>query len=508
MTRRLMVLVLAGAVVSAGGRVAGGGRSAGAARVAGRVTAFVRAVVLDGRGGTPIESGTVVVEGDRIEAVGPSDSVELPAGADVVDLRGKTLMPGLADMHVHLTGGWDGEAVELLGYRRYLNALLYAGVTTVLDTGNVTPFVTQMRDEVAAGRLVGPRIYCAGPLIDGPDPLWPPITYSVMSVEQIPRLVRQLKASRVDVIKAYAGLSVPMVWALAAEGRKQSLRVIVDQSWRNGSMELAAGGVAAFAHAPDFLLGGDEALAMLKQRGVMFISTLSVVESKARRRLQDLSFLDQPLIRNTAPPDFVADLRASKPSASWEGAPKQENERRFRQQAANLKRLGTPGFRSPRAPTRRTRACSRVKACTTNWSCSSRPASPRSRPSPPPRPTPPGSSTPPASGERSSLDGSPTSSWWRAAPTARSPTPGASSASSSAAAQSTGTASRSTRRPTPATVRWRRCPPRSDGTAGSVGAASSLSAHRPPDVGRSHAGRRQRASVSRIDSPIRRNTSR
>jgi imidazolonepropionase-like amidohydrolase len=311
---------------------------------AGRATAYAHAVVIDGRGGSPVEDGTVVVRGDRIEAAGPATAVAIPADADVIDLKGRTLMPALADMHVHLLGGWDGESVEMLGYRRYLNGLLYAGVTTVLDAGNVTPFVTQMRDEIAAGRLVGPRIYCAGPLVDGADPLWPPISYSVTSVEQIPRVVRQLKASRVDVIKAYGGLSVPLVWALAAEGRKAALPVLVDQGWRNGSLELAAGGISAFAHSPDFLFGGDEALAMLKQRGVTFVSTLAVVESKARRRLENLSFLDQPLIRDAVPPDFLEDLRASKPAANWETGPKQENLRRFRQQGANLKRLVDAGI--------------------------------------------------------------------------------------------------------------------------------------------------------------------
>lgn len=68
-------------------------------------------------------------------------------------------MPGLAEMHVHLVGGWDGYAVDMLGYRRYLNALLYASVATVLDTGNVQPFIVQMRAEIAAGRLLGPDLY-------------------------------------------------------------------------------------------------------------------------------------------------------------------------------------------------------------------------------------------------------------------------------------------------------------------------------------------------------------
>jgi imidazolonepropionase-like amidohydrolase len=146
------------------------------------------------------------MRGEKVEAVGTVGSVQIPAAAEVRDLKGKALMPGLADMHVHLNGGWDGESVDMLGYQRYLNALLYAGVTTVFDAGNTLPYIIQLRDEIAAGRLIGPRIYCAGPLLDGADPAWRPISYSVTSVDQIPGIVKELKQSRVDAIKAYAGL--------------------------------------------------------------------------------------------------------------------------------------------------------------------------------------------------------------------------------------------------------------------------------------------------------------
>lgn len=71
-------------------------------------------------------------------------------------------MPGLADMHVHLTGGWDGVSVDLLGYRRYLNALLYAGITTVQDTRNghiIT--ISVLSDEAFMGM---PRAGCSARL--------------------------------------------------------------------------------------------------------------------------------------------------------------------------------------------------------------------------------------------------------------------------------------------------------------------------------------------------------
>jgi imidazolonepropionase-like amidohydrolase len=282
---------------------------------------LTRALVIDGRGEAPIEDGVVVIRGDRIEAVGPRASVSVPPGARILDLSGRSVMPGLADMHVHLLGGWDGEGVDMLGYRRYLNALLYSGVTTVLDTGNVQPYVLQLRQEIEAGRLPGPRIYCAGPVIDGADPVWPPISASVSSLDQIPKLVSQLKASGVDILKAYVGLSDPMVALLASEGRKVSLPVFVDQWVRNGSIDLVEAGIAAFAHTPVRDLS-DDAIATLKEKDIRIITTLAVLESFSRRRLGNLAFLETPLIRDTTPPWFLEELRtsASRPSGEMEAA--------------------------------------------------------------------------------------------------------------------------------------------------------------------------------------------
>jgi imidazolonepropionase-like amidohydrolase len=271
--------------------------------------AIVHARIIDGRGGSVISDGSIVIRGEKIEAVGAGPAVSIPTGAQLIDGAGRTVIPGLADMHVHLIGGWDGETTDMLSYRRYLNALLYAGVTTVLDTGNVEPYILQIRQEVAASRLPGPRIYCAGALIDGPDPFWPEISFSVVSAKQVPALVGKQKAAGVDVIKAYAGLSVPIVSQLAAEGKKAGLRVFIDQHQRNGSMDLMNAGIAAFAHLPTYVLT-PEAIELAKAKRISFITTPSVYESHSGRRLRQLDFLRQGLIAETTPPWFLDDLRA------------------------------------------------------------------------------------------------------------------------------------------------------------------------------------------------------
>jgi imidazolonepropionase-like amidohydrolase len=276
---------------------------AGAATIA-----ITNARIIDGNGGTPIEQGTIIVDGNRIAAIGPAASVRVPAGSRRIDAAGKSVLPGLADMHVHLMGGINGLGVDMLGYQRYLNALLYAGITTVLDTGNVEPYVLQLRAEVAAGHIRGPRIYCVGPILDGGDPVWPSISVSITSRDQVPRILDSLAVEKVDFVKLYVGLSDPLVRTISAEAKKRNLRTITDQWSRNGSIDLAATGIAGFAHFPSNRIS-DDAIAAIKKHNVFFISTLVVQESAAGRRWSDLSFLDDPLIADTTPKSVLDQVR-------------------------------------------------------------------------------------------------------------------------------------------------------------------------------------------------------
>jgi imidazolonepropionase-like amidohydrolase len=309
------------------------------------VTAIVHGQVIDGYGGPPIADGVVLVRGDRILAVGAAGTVTVPEGARVIDARGRSVLPGLADLHVHLMGGWDGERVEMLGYQRYLNALLYAGITTVFDTGNNLPFVQQLRQEVAAGRIAGPVIRMTGPVLDGPDPVWPPISLAISSTSQIPDRVKQLKRAQVDLVKAYGGLSDPMLRVLVRAAAAESLRVVVD-AWRgNGSAYTAQTGIAAFAHLGTTPVT-EEAIALMRDRSIASITTLAVYESFSRRRLSDLEFLRHPLLQHTMPPGFIAELTeyATRSRTAQDSVRSGEAENRMRVAMANAKRLFDGGI--------------------------------------------------------------------------------------------------------------------------------------------------------------------
>jgi imidazolonepropionase-like amidohydrolase len=314
------------------------------ATLAQQPVALVHARVIDGLGGAPIEDGTVVMVGDKISAVGPSASTRAPSGARVIDGKGLTALPGLTDMHVHLMGGWDGVTVDMVAYWRQLDALLLAGVTTVLDLGNSLPYVQQLKQEVAAGRLPGPRIFAAGPVIDGPYPVWPPLSFAVSADSQIALFVGQLVAGKFDVVKAYGGLTTPQIGLVATEAKKRGLKVFVDAWNRNGTLEVAQTGITSFAHLGRAPIT-DQTVGYMKANGVGSVTTLVVFETMTRRRLGDLRFLDQPLLSQSFPAPYREELTAfarrrltGKDSAAARGA-----EERLKVGMNNAKRLFDAG---------------------------------------------------------------------------------------------------------------------------------------------------------------------
>ena len=306
--------------------------------------AIVHVRLVDGRGGAPVEDATIVLRGNSIEYAGPASNAKVPADAQVIQGAGRTALPGLADLHVHLQGAWDGLAVDLLGYQRYFNALLYAGVTTVLDTGNYQPWVLQLRQEQAAGRLRAPRIYCVGAMIDASDPAWPDLAYALTSRYQIPAFVERDKQAKVDMIKAYANLSDRMLRRLVEEAAKAGLRIVVDQWDRNGSPDLVATGIAGFAHAPTRKMSNED-IQFFHDKGLFDISTLVVHESFARTRFADPRFLREPLLADTEPPWFLSETEefAKKPQTDDDKKATAAALDEFLESSKNVKRLWDTG---------------------------------------------------------------------------------------------------------------------------------------------------------------------
>jgi len=118
-----------------------------------------RARVITMNGDEVIENADVVVAGNRIQAVGPRGEVEIPAGAEEIDLRGKTIVPGFVDTHAHMWPNWGLHKSQVW---LYLANVAY-GVTTTRDPQTATTDVLTYSDKVDAGEIVGPRVYSTGP---------------------------------------------------------------------------------------------------------------------------------------------------------------------------------------------------------------------------------------------------------------------------------------------------------------------------------------------------------
>jgi len=177
----------------------------------------------------------VLVEGETIRDVAPVSRV--PEGWPMLSGGGATLMPGLIDAHVHFMR-WQGPLY------------LAAGVTTVRDTGNKLDWILARRAEWK--RHPWPRLFCLGPLVDGPKPYWG-VSVACDSADAAGRTVADLAAARVDGIKLYAGL--PAEWVPAAAKAAAAARLLVSMHCQSaGVLTAGEAGIDEFFHL-DGLMG-------------------------------------------------------------------------------------------------------------------------------------------------------------------------------------------------------------------------------------------------------------
>lgn len=177
--------------------------------------AITNVTVVDVAGGTLLADQTVLVGGTRIAAMGAARSIPLRDGVRVVDGRGKFLIPGLWDMHVHSGGYANG--------RRHLPALLAHGITGVRDMGTPLEDVLRLRDESRGGTLIAPRMLVAGPLLNGPLPFRTPLILSVATEADARAAVGRLAESGVDVLKVHDALPRELYFPIADEAKRRGI---------------------------------------------------------------------------------------------------------------------------------------------------------------------------------------------------------------------------------------------------------------------------------------------
>src|SRR5262249_30223333 len=158
---------------------------------------------------------SLLISNGRIAAIGPAGRVKAPANAETLDGRGKYLIPGLWNMHVHLGGYSDG--------KRALSAFLAQGITGLRDMGSPLDDILRLRQETNDGTILGPRMVVAGPLIQGPLPFQMPVFISVKDVAAARMTVDMLHRRGVDFIKVQDAIPHDIYVAVATQARTDQI---------------------------------------------------------------------------------------------------------------------------------------------------------------------------------------------------------------------------------------------------------------------------------------------
>ncbi len=187
------------------------------------VIALTGATLLDGAGGPARRGQTVLVEGNRIAAVGADADVRVPDDAHVLDLSGHTVMPGMVGLHNHMfymAAGGRMNPMSYTGQRLYLAS----GVTTIRTTGSLATYAElNLKDEIERGLQPGPRIHITAPYMTGDESL--EIMTRFRSAEQARRFVRYWAAEGATWLKAYTTIRTNELAAAIDEAHKAGLKV-------------------------------------------------------------------------------------------------------------------------------------------------------------------------------------------------------------------------------------------------------------------------------------------
>ena len=296
------------------------------------VKALVGGTLIDGYGSKPIRNSVVIIEGERIKAVGQVGTLAIPRGAEVISTEGMTVLPGLWDMHVHLMinghsdyAHWDKTyppMMETVIMPASAKQLLMAGVTSVRDLGAPLKASIAVRDRIRKGEIPGPTLYVSGPFIQHePYPGTDYVRWGVNGVEDARAKVRTLADAGVDIIKLIDQdlMTMDEVRAVVDEAHKRKLPVVAHSHRPEEIRRGLLVGVDCFEHtglatAPEYPA---EIISMIRERtakmslGPLFWTPTVQGLLNYEYVRDNPEQLDDPSWQVGLPQSIVDDIRAS-----------------------------------------------------------------------------------------------------------------------------------------------------------------------------------------------------
>ncbi|MBA2526273.1 MAG: amidohydrolase family protein [Pyrinomonadaceae bacterium] len=338
-------------------------------RVAGAVVKDVVLIrnghLIDGTGKEPNQNTSILIENGKFKEISRGN-LRASAGALIIDAAGKTVLPGLIDMHAHLiSGGFDTLSEKSMSYdpveqKRALKQMLYWGVTVVYVPVQPLESGLQLRTQVARGAFPSPRLFISGPGFTAPGG-WgganqPAARIELKDLREIKPQVHRLARAKVDILKLFYDdmtssfirplpkLEKRLMEAVIKEAHARKLKVMVHAYRTEDHKDAIRAGADIMAHSAITDLVDDEYIRLAKKSQTLYLATLSVYhdvfDEKSIRE-----FIGQEFVQKTVPKKTLDTLKAKEPLDSFEKTIKQDFiKKQLSTIGANLKKLSENGI--------------------------------------------------------------------------------------------------------------------------------------------------------------------
>ena len=328
----------------------------------GQVTVLTHATLIDGSGGPAQPDATIVLANGKIRNIGPTSKVKIPPQAKMVDLSGKTIIPGIINLHGHvgmargLTSDVDNytrENVEaqLRTYARY-------GVTTTTSLGVDQDLILEIRDEQRRGRISGARVFTAlqGFTSLGGYPSHIPglkgVVLEVAGAAQARAWTNKLADKGADIVKIWVDdhhdtfrkLPPTIYSAIIKQAHKRGLKVLAHVYELSDAKGLADAGVDVLAHSVRDAEVDEALISTMKRNKVTLAATLSR-EQSTFVYADPPAWLDDPFFRLAVGPAVVEGVRTQLRAKQAKDPKLEVNKNGFQVAARNLKALADGGVR-------------------------------------------------------------------------------------------------------------------------------------------------------------------
>lgn len=278
-------------------------------------------LIIDGTGKTPPRNGSILINDGRIEEILEAED-ELPAAAMVIEANGKTILPGLIDMHSHLlSGGFDSlteviDAFDPAVQRRALKQMLYWGVTATYSPVQPLQVGLDLRRQVDRGDYPAPRLFISGPGFTAPNgwagSLLPLARLEPKSPAEAAQQVADLAEAGVDILKIYYDtqccaflsplprLETSIMERIIETAHQKSLKVMLHAYDNRYHVDALAAGVDILAHSAVTAPIDDDYLELAGKARTLYLATLSVYhDAFDEHSLRD--FIDQDFVQESVP---------------------------------------------------------------------------------------------------------------------------------------------------------------------------------------------------------------